>query len=137
MNKYGFNKKLNGYTLAEILIVLAIIGILISMAVPMYMSQVSKAKTLEAQTHLNFVLQLEKSYYYVHSKYSESLSDIGYEPGKLVSEDGTANYKIEISSASSKGFVARATSVTDFDSDGAFNVWEVNQDSQIKETIKD
>ena len=35
------------------------------------------------------------------------------------------------------GFKAQAVSVVDFDKDGVFNVWEIDQDKNLKETVKD
>lgn len=130
-------KKLHGFTLAELLVVLAIIGILVLLALPSLLPLISKTKSLEAQLQLKHLLQLEKSYFFVHSKYSNDLLDLGFEQSKLVTEDGQANYKIEITEASVKGFRARATSVTDFDQDGQLNTWEVDNSENIKEITKD
>lgn len=130
-------KKLRAFTLAELLVVLAIIGILVLLALPSLLPLISKTKSLEAQLQLKHLLQLEKSYFFVHSKYSNDLQDLGFEQSKLVTEDGQANYKIEITEASVKGFRARATSVTDFDQDGQFNTWEVDNTENIKELTKD
>ena len=47
------------------------------------------------------------------------------------------NYKIEIVEASNKSFVAKATAVTDFDQDGQFNVWQINENEELKEITKD
>lgn len=138
LRKANINKKrLHGFTLSELLMVLSIMGILILLALPSFMPLISKTKQIEAKLQLKHVLQLEKSYYFMNSKYSGSFNEIGYEPSKMVSEGGNANYKIEISDASNKGFVAIATSVTDFDNDGVFNVWQMNQDEQLKETTPD
>jgi type IV pilus assembly protein PilE len=131
------NKKVKGFTLAELLTVLAIIGILVCLALPALMPLIVKTKALEAELQLKHIMQLEKNYRFVHSKYTNSLDDIGFEQAKLVTQDGQANYKIEVVEASLKGFKARATSVTDFDQDGQYNVWEVDQEENIKELIKD
>jgi type IV pilus assembly protein PilE len=129
--------KLHGFTLSELLMVLSIIGILVLLALPSFMPLISKTKQIEAKLQLKHVLQLEKSYYFMNSRYSGSFSEIGYEPSKLTNEGGNANYKIEISDASNKGFIAIATSVTDFDNDGVFNVWQMDQNEQLKETTPD
>lgn len=129
--------KVNGFTLIEILLVMALIGILATMAVPKLLPVVTKVKALEAQMQLKHVVVLEKNYFYINSKYTTNLDDLGFEQSKLVTEDGKANYKIEIVEASNRSFVAKATSVTDFNSDGKFNVWQVNQEEEIKELIKD
>jgi type IV pilus assembly protein PilE len=131
------DKKLNGFTLAELLVVLCIIGILVLLALPKLLPLISRTKSMEAQLQLKHVLQLEKSYFYIHSKYSESITEIGFEQSKLVSENGTANYKIQITGAAQNTFSAIATAVADFDGDGTFNVWEINQDEAIKELVPD
>lgn len=130
-------KKLKGMTLIELLLVLALIGILLSMAVPKLMPLIGRTKSLEAQMQLKHVLNLQKNYFYINSKYSNSLEDLGFEQSKLVTEDGKANYKIEIVEANNKSFLIKAVSVTDFDQDGQMNVWQINQDEEIKELIKD
>jgi len=86
---------------------------------------------------LKHILSLEKNYFYINSKYTSNIEDIDFEQSKLVTQDGKANYKIEIVEATNKSFIAKATSVTDFDQDGQLNVWQVNQDEEIKEITKD
>lgn len=133
INRY----KVKGMTLIELLLVLALIGILLSMAVPKLMPLIGRTKSLEAQMQLKHVLNLEKNYFYINSKYSNSLEDLGFEQSKLVTEEGKANYKIEIVEANNKSFTAKALSVTDFDQDGQLNIWQINQDEEIKEITKD
>lgn len=130
-------KKLKAFTLTELLVVLCIVGILILLALPNLMPLISKTKALEAQLQLEMVHKLEKSYFYLHSKYSEDLSDIDFEQIKLVTEDGAANYQIEIIEATTNSFTARATAVVDFDGDDIFNVWEIDQDKKLKQITKD
>jgi type IV pilus assembly protein PilE len=130
-------ERLPAFTLMELLIVLVIIGVLILVALPNLMPLISKAKSTEAQLQLGHIYTLEKTYFYTHSKYSNSLSEIGFEQEKLSTAGGNANYKIEISSADNRSFKATATAVVDFDADGVFNVWEIDQDKQLKETVGD
>lgn len=131
------NKKLDAFTLAELMTVLCIIGILVLLALPKLMPLISKTKSLEAQLQLKHVLQLEKTYFFMNSKYSSNLQEIGYEQAALVTEDGTANYKIEVGEANNRTFVAKATAVSDFDGDGTFNVWQVDQSEKVKEVTPD
>lgn len=130
-------KKLKAFTLPELLIVLVIIGILVLLALPRLMPLISKAKSTEAQLQLNHVHMLQQNYFYLRSKFSNDFDAIGFEQEKLVTEDGSANYLIEIVEASATTFKARATAVADFDGDGVFNVWEIDQDKKLIETTKD
>jgi type IV pilus assembly protein PilE len=130
-------KKLKAFTLQDLLIALAIMGILVLVAVPNLLPLISRAKSSEAQLQLEHINTLEKGYFYRYSKYSTDLKEIDFEPAKLVSEGGEANYKIEIVEATSNTFKATATAITDFDGDGVFNVWEVDQDKRIKEVVQD
>ena len=128
-----FDKKLAAFSLTELLVVLVIIGILVLLALLRLMPLISKAKSTEAQLQLGHIHTLQKNYFYLHSKYSTNFEDIGFEQEKLVTEDGNANYLIEIVEASTASFKARATAVVDFDGDGELNVWETPLRSQDAE----
>lgn len=134
-----FNKKVKAYTLTEILVVLVIIGILVLLALPNLLPLITKAKTTEAKMQLEHAFQLEKAYFFEKSKYSSDLKEIGFIQEKLSidGKDGKANYKIEIVKATSNAFLIRATAIADFDGDGTFNIWEIDQDKNLKETIQD
>lgn len=125
------------YSLTEILIVLCIIGILLLMVLPNQTSVISQAKAIEAQAMLNQVYGLEKSYFYRHSKYSNSLEELGFEQEATVDEGGQAVYKIEITEASSETFAAKATAVSDLDGDGSFNTWEIDSKKMLTEVTKE
>lgn len=131
--------RLKAFTLTEVLVVLVIVGILVLLALPNLMPLISKAKSTEAKIQLEHVYTLEKSNFFEKSKYSNDLEAIGFVQEKLVTdgESGNANYRIEIVSAGPTTFVARATAVADFDGDGVFNVWEIDQDKNLTETVKD
>jgi type IV pilus assembly protein PilE len=137
MKTPNLSKKLSAFTLTELLVVLVIIGILVLLALPKLMPLISKAKSTEAQLQLGHLHTLEKSFFYMKSKYSSSFEDIGFEAEKLVTEGGNANYRIEIIESSATGFKARATAVVDFDGDGKFNIWEIDQDKNLVEVTKD
>lgn len=133
----GVKNRVRAFSLPELLVVLVIIGILVLVALPNLMPLISRVKTVEAQQQLAYLHSLEKSYFYTYSKYSSSLDEIGFEQSTLVSDGGQANYVIEIVEATEHGFRATATSITDFDGDGVFNVWEIDERKELRETVKD
>lgn len=128
---------LPGYSMTEILIVLCIIGILILMVLPNQTSVISQAKAIEAQTMLNHLYSLQKSHFYRNSRYSTSFDELGFEPAIGIDKGGQAVYNIEIIEAGMNNFKARATALSDFDGDGIFNVWEIDENKLLKEVTKD
>lgn len=125
------------YSLTEILIVLCIIGILLLMVLPNQTAVIGQAKAIEAQAMLNQVYGLEKSYFYKHSKYTNNIEELGFVQEKTVDDGGQAVYKVEIIEASNDSFSARATAVSDLDSDGSFNTWEIDSKKSLIEVTKE
>ena len=119
------------------LIVLAILGILLLIALPNFMPLISKTKAQEAQIQLKYISNLQKQYQYLHSKYSTDFNEINYEPPNTVLDNGSANYHYEVVEASINTFKVRATAVVDFDGDGIFNVWEIDSQGNPKQIIQD
>ncbi|AWX43282.1 Fimbrial protein [Flagellimonas maritima] len=129
--------KVPSINLQETLIVLAIIGILLLLALPNLMPLISKAKSVEAQVQLKAIYNAQTTYRYMHSKYSPVMEELDFEAPSTVKENGTANYIYEIISADNATFKARAEAITDFDGDGIFNIWEVDENGNPKQIIKD
>jgi len=72
-----------GFTLVELMIVIAIIGILAMIAIPSSIKFLAKAKRAEAYMNLSSIYAAQKSYWAEHGKYSPILSGeggIGWKP---------------------------------------------------------
>jgi type IV pilus assembly protein PilE len=136
MKTYTFlsPKRLKGFTLTEILIALVILGILSLIILPNVKPLINKAKATEAKLQLVHLRTLEQDYFYEHSQYSKELSDIGFIQEKLSTDGptGHANYRIEVVSVTNTTFTGRATAVKDFDGDGKYDTWEIDQDGNLK-----
>ena len=137
IKRIDLNKKLKAFTLTELLVVLVIVGILVLLALPNLMPLISKAKATEAQLQLEALYNAEKMYFYTHSKYTDDITQLDFEQVKLTTEDGTANYLMDIKEATATTFVATAESVVDFDGDGEMNLWQMDQDKKLIEVVKD
>ncbi len=139
MKTLNWNKKFSAFTLSELLVVLVIVGILVLLALPSLMPLISRTRGLEAKKQLKHLETLQKTYFFEYSRYTDDMLALGFEQARLVTDEppGTANYLVEIADASATGFQARATSVVDFDGDGAYNIWEIDQSGLLVEVQKD
>lgn len=63
-----------GFTLVELMIVVAILGILSAIAVPMYKGYITGAKKTEAKTNLETLRLLEEQYYADNARYTGALT---------------------------------------------------------------
>ncbi|WP_062053706.1 prepilin-type N-terminal cleavage/methylation domain-containing protein [Aquimarina longa] len=129
--------KIKAFNLQEMLLVLAIIGILLLIALPNFLPLIAQTKAQEAKIQLKTITNMQTQYRYLNSKYSLDFTALNFEAPKTVKNGGTANYSYEILEASVSSFKARATAVVDFDGDGVFNVWEIDENGSPKQIIKD
>ncbi len=135
---FNTKRKLKAFTLSELLVVLVIIGILVLLALPSLMPLITRTRSIEAKQALKHVHTLQKTYYFEYSKFSDDLRALGFEQEGLVTDGtGNANYDITIAEATPVSFLARATAVVDFDGDGEYNVWEIDHEGKMIETVPD
>jgi len=74
------NDRRGGFTLIELVVVLAIIAILVAAAVPLYLSARMKAYKAEAATVLQELKTLEWGYYQQYDAFTAVLASIGFQP---------------------------------------------------------
>ena len=137
--------RIKGFTLIELMIVVAIIGILAMIGVPSYNRYVAKAKRAEAYMNLSSIYAAEKAYWAEHGTYSAQLNGpggIGWDP-----QAATTNYTYGFGSsvvtgklpgssadmsqayADQNGFLALA--VADIDGDGQPDILAVDHNNNI------
>ena len=127
----------DGFSLTELLVVLVVIGILALLAIPRFLTVTTRAKAAEAKLQLRQVHTLMQTHFFEHDAYTADLAAIGYEQALLKPDGGNAYYRIAVEQAQGAAFVATATAVVDFDGDGAFNVWSIDQDGRLLERTPD
>lgn len=73
--KIKLNQK--GFSLVELMVVVAIIGILATIGIPQYQRFMAKARQSEAKTHLNAIFQGESSFFTEYNQYTTNVRAIG------------------------------------------------------------
>ncbi|MFA5644943.1 MAG: prepilin-type N-terminal cleavage/methylation domain-containing protein [Candidatus Ratteibacteria bacterium] len=71
------SRRKGGFTLIELMVVVIIVGILASVAVPIYRANIKKAMATEGAALLGSVLTGEKVYYAEHNTYTDDQILIG------------------------------------------------------------
>jgi len=137
INQSIFNMKVKAFNLQEILTVLAIIGILLLLALPNLMPLIAKAKSTEAQLQLKAIYNSQTTHRFITSKYALDFNEIDFEAPITINDGGSSNYNYEILAATNSTFKAKATAIVDFDGDGIFNVWEIDELGTPKQIVKD
>lgn len=69
-----------GFTLIELMIVVAIIGILAAIAIPNFIRFQARSKQGEAKSNLKSLFTAQRSFYQEKDRYSDNIRDIGFAP---------------------------------------------------------
>lgn len=149
-------KKL-GFSLIELMIVIAIMAFLAMISVPSFMKFLAKAKRAEAYIQLSSIYSAQKAYWAEHGKYSTQLSGpggIGWKPegysgggpnekfyytygfgqgsegqNYFTGKLGTSNSNLNKAYANEKGFLVLAAG--DIDGDGTPDILSVDENNNI------
>lgn len=78
-------KRQDGFTLVELMVVVAIIGLLSAVAIPNFQKYQAKAKTAEAKLQLSAIYTAEVSFFSDFSIYHHCLAYMGYDPTNEIS----------------------------------------------------
>jgi type IV pilus assembly protein PilA len=86
-------KKSKGFTLIELMIVVAIIGILAAIAIPNFLNYQCKARQSEAKSQLGAMANLEESFFAEKDFYTDDPVELGWAP------KGKPRYTMDINNA--------------------------------------
>jgi len=108
-----------GFTLIELMIVVAIIGILAAIAIPNFLKYQAKSKQSEAKTNLKGIFTAQVSYFGENNFYGQEFNDIGFG----LAGDTAKIYKFELNASTTpigvtSNDIANVNSFTAVDSSG-------------------
>ncbi len=107
-----------GFTLIELMIVIAIIGILAAVAIPSYQNYTKRAKASEAKIMLDAIRTTQETYFAENNLYTTNLTSLG---------NPTANASYyAYSSAGTSVFTATATPSATGTAAGLTGVWTLS-----------
>ncbi len=72
----------NGFTLVELMVVVAIIGLLSAVAIPNFQKYQARSKTAEAKLQLSAIYTAEASFFADYNIYATCLNYMGYNPAE-------------------------------------------------------
>ena len=92
-----------GLTLLELLLALAMLGLLTGLAWPNYQQQSIKSRRVEGQSSLMSLHVEQTRWYSIHNQYAQSFADLGWP-----AQSPHGHYRLEISEVNSAGYTLRA-----------------------------
>ncbi|MBI3381243.1 MAG: type IV pilin protein [Aquabacterium sp.] len=112
MNKAVPTCPSRGFTLVELMIVIAIIGILGALAYPSYTNNVARGRRADAQKALLEASQFMQRYYVANNSYADSNGQPPTLPGTLTTtrqSSGGIVYDVAVTAANQQGYTIKAT----------------------------
>ena len=148
MTKVGILKKNRGFTLIELMIVVAIIAILAAIAIPNFLNFMSKARTAEVKSNLEAIYKAELSYFGEKDRYSASFVEIRWVPigvahytysvgTEYLGKDNNVNPKPASATPAANDNSFAAYGWGNIDSDSTVDIWHIDHLKNLVNDVDD
>lgn len=114
--------KRTGFSLIELMVVIAIIGFLAMISMPTFTKFLAKAKRTEAYANLHAIYAAEKAYWIEHGTYSDQLlgeGGIGWQPEGYESGSSNLHYTYGFGGSEGRNYVTGSLQASGGDLQGA------------------
>ncbi len=122
-------KKEEGFTLIELMIVVAIIGILAAIAIPNFLRYQAKAKQTEAKSNLGSIYTSQITYNAETDTYSNAFTNLDW------AASGSTRYTYAIPQSAATQFTV--TAKANVDGDATSDFWIINEQKSLVNVTND
>lgn len=127
------NAAQKGFSLVELMVVVAIIGVLASLAVPKFQVFQAKAKQSEAKNNLSHIYTLEQTYFGDWDTFQTSLPTLGFTT-QGGNRGNVPRYGYTVTAASAAAFSAKAAATSTnviAASCGVIDTWTIDEQKNL------
>ena len=139
-------KENKGFTMIELMVVIAIIAVLTALAIPAYMKFAAKTRRSEVKYNLEGIYKAEVSWYAEHAAFDNSFEVIRWNPEgmcaysysvgmEVLGKNPPDNRPVGAPGASSTGFAAYGWG--NLDDDPAVDVWHIDEQNNLVNDVDD
>jgi type IV pilus assembly protein PilE len=121
-----------GFTLIDLLVAVAIVGLLVAIGIPTFQNYMKKAKMVEGELALTEIKRLEDEYYAANLQYTADLASIGWKPAAPLKY---YSITMQMNGAGPPPFLYQVIATGNLDDDPDLDAWVLTMDTNYNYTL--